>query len=48
MKATANSPAEDDGVCERCGNPEALEIAGKFLCSDCIAQAGCGCAGDAD
>jgi Cof subfamily protein (haloacid dehalogenase superfamily) len=32
-------------VCERCGAFEAMEIGGEMLCADCIAQAGCGCAG---
>ena len=32
-------------ACERCGSFDALEIAGKLLCADCVALAGCGCAG---
>jgi hypothetical protein len=32
-------------ACERCGSFDVLEIAGKFLCSNCVALAGCGCAG---
>jgi hypothetical protein len=34
-----------DSACERCGSFEVMEIAGKFLCADCVALAGCGCAG---
>jgi hypothetical protein len=32
-------------ACEQCGNSEASDIAGKFLCSDCVALAGSSCAG---
>jgi hypothetical protein len=32
-------------ACERCGSFDVLELAGKFLCADCVALAGCGCAG---
>ena len=39
------SETTTDPACERCGSFEVLEIAGKFLCADCVAQAGCGCAG---
>jgi len=35
----------EDTVCERCSSFDALEIAGKLLCADCVALAGCGCAG---
>jgi hypothetical protein len=34
-----------DAACERCGSFDVLEIAGQFLCADCVATAGCGCAG---
>jgi hypothetical protein len=34
--------------CERCGSFDPLEIAGQCLCADCIALAGCGCAGHGD
>ena len=37
-----------DAQCERCGSFEALEFAGQFLCAECIAMAGCGCAGHGD
>lgn len=32
-------------ACENCGSFDVLEIAGQFLCTDCVAVAGCGCAG---
>lgn len=32
-------------ACERCGSFDASEIGGQFLCADCVALAGCGCAG---
>jgi len=35
-------------ACERCGCFEVMEIADKFLCADCVALAGCGCAGDGE
>ena len=38
-------PAGPDAACERCGSFEVIEFAGKTLCADCIATAGCGCAG---
>ena len=34
---------ETTAACERCGSFEVLEIAGHFLCADCVAIAGCGC-----
>lgn len=34
-----------DAVCEHCGSFDVIEIAGQFLCADCVATAGCGCAG---
>lgn len=34
--------------CDECGRFGANEIADRQLCDDCIAQAGCSCAGDAD
>ena len=36
---------KETATCERCGRFEVLEIAGQFLCADCVAVAGCGCAG---
>jgi len=36
---------DESAACERCGSFEFLEFAGKLLCADCIALAGCGCAG---
>jgi len=38
----------DDVACERCGSFDVLEFAGKLLCADCVALAGCGCAGHGD
>jgi hypothetical protein len=35
-------------ACERCGSFDVLEFAGKFLCAECVALAGCGCAGHGD
>jgi hypothetical protein len=37
-----------EAACEGCGSFEVLEFAGKFLCADCVALAGCGCAGHDD
>ena len=42
---TKPSNSTEDAACERCGRFDALEFTGKFLCADCIALAGCGCAG---
>jgi hypothetical protein len=42
----ANS--SEAAACERCGSFEVLEIAGKFLCADCVMLAGCNCAGHGD
>jgi hypothetical protein len=36
---------QTEAQCERCGSFDALELAGQFLCADCVAVAGCGCAG---
>jgi hypothetical protein len=41
----SNTATQEDAACERCGSFDVLELAGKFLCADCVAQAGCGCAG---
>jgi hypothetical protein len=38
----------EDAACERCGSFDVLEFAGKFLCAECVALAGCGCAGHGD
>jgi hypothetical protein len=35
-------------ACEECGQFGAMEIAGRQLCPDCVALAGCGCAGHGD
>jgi len=45
MSNSLPSRADESAACERCGSFEVLEMAGKFLCAECIAQAGCGCAG---
>jgi hypothetical protein len=34
-----------DKCCEKCGQFDVIEIAGQFLCADCVALAGCGCGG---
>jgi hypothetical protein len=39
---------ENDLPCDECGRFGAREMAGRVLCDDCIAQAGCGCAGHDD
>ena len=38
----------EDAACGRCGSFDVLEFAGKFLCAECVALAGCGCAGHGD
>jgi hypothetical protein len=47
---SAHPPGNDStaAACERCGSFDVLEIAGQFLCADCVAVAGCGCAGHGD
>jgi len=45
MESKPTNFFSEDTACERCGRFEVLEIAGKFLCADCVALAGCGCAG---
>jgi hypothetical protein len=35
-------PAKE--ACERCGSFDVMEIAGKFLCAECVALAGSSCA----
>lgn len=47
---STDQPSNDStaATCERCGNFDVLEIAGQFLCADCVAVAGCGCAGHGD
>ena len=44
----ASKPDQCADQCERCGSFDVLEIAGQFLCADCVAVAGCGCAGHGD
>jgi hypothetical protein len=36
-----------DKSCEKCGSFNVIEIGEKFLCEECVAQAGCGCGGSA-
>jgi len=53
MQMNSSEPAKStaaakDAQCERCGSFDALEFAGQLLCGDCIALAGCGCAGHGD
>ena len=43
--AAEPSNKTNEAACERCGSFDTLEIAGQFLCTDCVALAGCGCAG---
>jgi len=46
MKSEPIKAPQENVVCERCGDFDVMEIAGKFLCAQCVALAGCGCAGD--
>jgi hypothetical protein len=48
VKLESEIAMNKDVACERCGSFDVLEIAGKFLCPDCVALAGCGCAGHGD
>jgi hypothetical protein len=45
MQNQNSTPELPDAACERCGSFDVLEIAGKFLCGDCVTRAGCACAG---
>ena len=45
MKTITDLTTAADQPCEECGQFGALEIAGRSLCPDCVALAGCGCAG---
>jgi hypothetical protein len=48
---TLANPVPENGApiaCERCGSFDAIEFAERILCTDCIALAGCGCAGHGD
>ena len=45
MQPFNESKPKETASCERCGSFDVLEIAGKILCPDCVALAGCGCAG---
>jgi hypothetical protein len=48
MKSKPDHFVSEAAACERCGSFDVLEIAGKILCADCVAVAGCGCAGHGD
>jgi hypothetical protein len=48
MESKPAPAASKPDQCERCGSFDVLEIAGQFLCADCVAVAGCGCAGHGD
>ena len=37
--------SQTTAACENCGSHEVVELAGRFLCSDCVAVAGSACAG---
>ena len=37
--------ADENAVCEECGNHDALEIGEHRLCADCVILAGSACAG---
>lgn len=39
-----NAEVAQDKCCEKCGKYGAVEIGDKFLCEDCITEAGCACA----
>ena len=45
MEAKPANLGEENAVCARCGGFDVLEIAGQFLCADCVTLAGCGCSG---
>jgi hypothetical protein len=45
MELKPATQIDEKTACERCGSFDVLEIAGQFLCADCVAVAGCGCAG---
>jgi len=45
LKSKPVNSTNEDKACERCGSFEVLEISGLTLCTDCVALAGCGCAG---
>jgi len=46
VREKINRVAGNTSPCKHCGSPDTTEIADQFLCADCIALAGCGCAGD--
>jgi len=36
---------DENIACDECGQFGAIKLAGRRLCHDCVALAGCGCAG---
>ena len=48
MKESSAGAAVESDQCDECGQFGALEIAGRRLCPECVAVAGCGCAGHGD
>jgi hypothetical protein len=49
MSESSSPIAPDaDAPCAECGQFGAVDIAGRLLCLDCLAAAGCGCAGHGD
>jgi len=48
VNPSAENNLNEDKACERCGSFDAREFAGMILCVDCVALAGCGCAGHGD
>jgi hypothetical protein len=45
MESNPTISGGEDAAGERCGSFDVLELAGRTLCTDCLALAGCGCAG---
>jgi hypothetical protein len=46
MESKDTQAIAETAVCERCGNFDVIEIAGKVLCAECVTLAGCSCGGD--
>jgi hypothetical protein len=42
---TVDESNQTNRQCVECGNFEAVEVGDKFLCAECITQAGCSCGG---
>jgi hypothetical protein len=45
VNSKAEIIADENAVCEHCGQSGAQEIGRHLLCADCVTQAGCNCAG---